>query len=143
MSTRSTNSHHQTPAVDQLHQVQATIGQPAVDGSQRQTPLAAPAADGSQRQSPSAPVASQHSLIYGQQLFQYAQRTRRQDRFYILTFGVLQRLNITHLHHELAQIKADVYSNQGASDGDLSRLRETLKDYGTGVGTLFVFPCSS
>jgi hypothetical protein len=68
---------------------------------------------------------------YLQRLATYAKTTAQSDSFYSLTFGVLHRLNITHLHNELAQIKTKLYQqNVRGDDIDLGHLRDTLQAYG-------------
>ncbi|KAH7480949.1 hypothetical protein FOMA001_g7514 [Fusarium oxysporum f. sp. matthiolae] len=133
------------PAVASSRPASPGSSQPPVGSTQQEsndTPQAVPVTS---QQSPSGSssrsTAHRHpasELCYGKRLFKYAERTSQQDRFYILTFGVLHRLNITHLHNELGKIKARIYGDEEASEETLKSLQEKLKDYGMGSGTLLI-----
>jgi hypothetical protein len=72
-------------------------------------------------------------------LFEYAKSTAGNDDFYSLTFGVLHRLNIIHLHNKLALIKYNLYEKESALEDDLVILKDTLSDYGIANSVLLEY----
>jgi hypothetical protein len=73
-------------------------------------------------------------MDYAQRMFHYTYSSA--DEILFMEFRLLQRLNLVELQNELARIKAAVWSEMSASEGDLKKLRITMHEYGKNASIL-------
>ncbi|KAH0438899.1 hypothetical protein CcaCcLH18_03045 [Colletotrichum camelliae] len=84
------------------------------------------------RSEKSAPRRIRDDMDYAERIFHYAWQSGN-DEPHILEYRMLNRINLFHLQNELAKLKAAVWTDCSAEEGDLAKLRTTLHDYANAV----------